>query len=181
MLIAYVLPGMFLAFSLSLHVPTLREWLGAASAANDITVGSAVFLLLTSTLLSLLLAAVRYLVFERLHDMDKVCKKYPLHNEAAMVIPEVWAAHDVITDHHYRYFQCYGSLFVAVPLSAALAADVPVSWGIKIGGLILAALIEYTLWCNAIESMNRFFKKRSALVQLPPKETHAERTPAPHP
>ena len=164
-----------MVFALAVHVPTLQVWLGTVATA-DVTIGGTVMVLMASVFLSVILNGARFLVYERVCGIEEAVKAAPI-NEAARREAGVEAALDHVVLHHYAYYQFYGATSIAWPLAVLLAIDLPVTWPLKIGGLVAAALVEYILCASANDAMRRFLTKRASIVQFPPtsRSAHEQR------
>jgi len=113
-LIAYLIPGFTVLWGLSYHSETVSTWLGSVPP-NAPTVGGFLYLTLASVAAGLTASTIRWAVIDTLHhwtgirqpDWDFRC------------LQENAAAFDTLGENHYRYYQFYGNMAVALAFSYA--------------------------------------------------------------
>ena len=135
LVIAFLLPGLFGMYGLSLWSPQVAALLKPA-LATETTIGPSVVVLLAATAVGLILSAVRYLLFEKC-----VCYKSKIDKGlfARLTKAENLAIFKDIVDAHYRYHQFYGGVFLAALIAyfGAFAASF---------GSLLSAWHTWSFW-----------------------------------
>lgn len=113
LLIAYVLPGVVTVWGLGRFSETVRSWF-SASAAGPPTVGGFLFLTLASVAIGLTVSTIRWLVLDWLHHRTGVRKP----NLDFSVLQPNFTAFEGVVENHYRYYQWYGNMLVALIIAA---------------------------------------------------------------
>lgn len=140
LLIAYLLPGFTCLWGLSYVSETVRSWLGAPPT-NAPTVGGFLYITLASVAAGLTVSTVRWAVIDTIHHWTGV----PRPKWDFSRLEENIASFDVLGENHYRYYQAYGGMVIAVPFLyvAKCIADgfwpPPFGWG-GLGFLVLEVL-----------------------------------------
>ncbi|MGA2904439.1 MAG: hypothetical protein ABSD98_11445, partial [Candidatus Korobacteraceae bacterium] len=109
-LIAFLLPGLVFFYGLGLWYPTLFPVLRASGSA-DVAIGPSVIFLLGCLTAGVLLAAIRWFVYERV-----ICrsKKFDGDHFLRLSTPDKLSSFKAVVDEHYRYHQFYGSVSIAL-------------------------------------------------------------------
>lgn len=110
--IAFLLPGVFGSYALTYWSPAAGVLLQPLLKA-DTNVGPSAVFLLVCVGMGLLLAAVRYFVFESL-----LCHNHKLPQDmfAKLVEENRLSSFQAVVDQHYRYHQFYGGCAIAALL-----------------------------------------------------------------
>jgi hypothetical protein len=109
LLIAYLLPGFVTLWALRPFVPAIEVWLGA-STNNGPTVDGFLYATLGSTAAGLLISAIRWAVIDHLYHVTGIPEpKWDFRR-----LPEALAAFESHVEDHYRYYQHYANLLVAI-------------------------------------------------------------------
>jgi hypothetical protein len=114
MLIAYLLPGLSMFYSLALCFPPVRNIFNTFLTAES-NVGLFLLVLLGSIVISLELAALRWLLYEKI-----ICRSHKLNREKFKNLKskETLDAFRAAVDEHYRYHQFWGALSLVLPTFA---------------------------------------------------------------
>ena len=110
--IAYVIPGFVALWGLSFFSPTVRTWFSSPTD-NSPAVAGFLYVLLASTAVGLIVSAIRWAVIDRVHAWTGLPS--PQWDYAAL--NDRLPAFQVLVQHHYRYYQFYSNLLVAVILA----------------------------------------------------------------
>ena len=114
-LIAYVLPGFVALWGVSLFSPTVAGWI-AATPAGAPAVAGFVYVTLASVGVGLTVSAIRWAIVDTFHHRTGIG-------------PPAWdfeslngklEAFEGLIENHYRYYQFYSNMFVAVALACAM-------------------------------------------------------------
>ena len=114
-MIAYLLPGFTAVWATTFVSPALAPWLGR-TPDDAPTVGGFLFISLASVAAGLTVSTVRWLVLDTVHHLTGL-RRSP-RDFARLGGNE--AAFSRIVEDHYRYYQFYGNMLVA--LAAVFAA-----------------------------------------------------------
>ena len=159
LLIAYVLPGFMLLAALSLVAPPLQLWLlGRADATPS--VGGVLYVTAASILIGKLLNLFRWAALDTLHARMGV--RRPVWDER--LLPGRQQAFEMLVEQHYRYYQFYGNVFLALPLCLIAFRSSEISPLLAYGPLEgLLIVTEFALFYGSRDVLRRYYS-RSALL-----------------
>jgi hypothetical protein len=114
-IIAFVAPGFVALQAASYYVPTIAQWMTAASEKEQ-SIGVFMFVLLASLSMGLVVSGVRALV------VDKLLRCRLLRKYAVLPLALDWSKVDekklpiliTIRDAHYRHYQFYSNTLIAL-------------------------------------------------------------------
>ncbi len=113
LLIAYVLPGVVVLFGMTDHSETVRSWFGV-SARNAPTIGGFLYVTLASVAAGMIVSAARWLVVDWLHHRTGI--QEPDWDFSALQANH--RAFQAMVESHYRYYQFYANMLVALTIAA---------------------------------------------------------------
>ena len=156
-IIAYLLPGFVVVNGISAASPTVAQWL--AAPPHIPSVSGFLYVGLGSLGAGLTISAVRWMLLDSIHawtgiagpdfDFSKLHKKLD--------------AFDAIVVSHYRYYQFYGNMFVAVPLwlgcriSAGSSLMSPVA-------VLSCMLLELIFFVASRDSLHKYHHRAHQLL-----------------
>lgn len=114
-LIAYILPGLVVVVAVGNYSPTVQAWFGVMPS-NTPTVGGFLYVTLASVAAGMTVSAVRWLLLDPLHHATGI--REPKWDFAAL--PDRLNAFLAMVENHYRYYQFYGNMVVALAFAALL-------------------------------------------------------------
>ena len=157
LLIAYVLPGLLVLTGLIPYSPLLQAWVNAAGHAETGLAGF-LFLVTAATGVGLVMSCLRWSVLDALHARLGV--RRPPWNDANLTAN--LAAFDLIVEHHYRYYQFYGSTLLALlPVYAVYRAHQDVLGLWSDGGVLLLAL---SLFAGSRDTLAKYYERTYELL-----------------
>jgi len=116
LLIAYLVPGFIVVWSLRPFLGDAQAWLGTAAEGSP-TVGDFLYGTVAATAAGLVVSAVRWAVVDRLYhrtgvseprwDFAKLAKRLPVF--------------ETLVEYHYRYYQFYANTLVALVFTSGVA------------------------------------------------------------
>jgi hypothetical protein len=112
-LIAYVLPGVVTLAGVSRYSETVRSWFGAAPTGAP-TVGGFLFLTLGSVAAGMVVSTIRWMLLDGLHHHTGIQEG---HWDFS-ALEANYKAFEGAVENHYRYYQFYGNMLVAVLVTA---------------------------------------------------------------
>lgn len=163
LLIAYVLPGFVSLCGMAELSPVVKSWLLTGSMTNGAapTVGGFLYLTLASVAAGMTVSTIRWAVIDRVHHATGIGK--PKWNDA--VLQEKLDAFEALVENHYRYYQFYANMVVALVL--LLAARLAVS-GRCISqfdsldcGIFLIALVY---WAGSRDALRHYYTRAAFLL-----------------
>jgi len=159
LLCAYVLPGFTVLASLSLLYEPLQIWL-VGPAQESPAIGGVLYVTAASILLGQLLNVLRWAVLDWVFTWTGI--RRPVWDER--LLPERLQAFELLVENHYRYFQFYGNLAVAIPISLIAVRQSVYSQEFAPGSLELFALALFTLLLAGSRDALRQYFTRSSLL-----------------
>ena len=159
LLIAYLLPGFVVLGGLQEAAPPFQLGLGVAAPSAP-TVGGFLYATLASILAGMIVSAIRWAVIDRLYH--------------ATGIPEpAWdfgklsgrlAAFETLVEYHYRYYQSYANLLVAVVLRYGLGVVQSHSWstGTALSDMGFAVIV-LVLVLGSRDSLQKYYRRAADL------------------
>lgn len=108
-LIAYLLPGFVIIAGGSVCSPTLAEWLGQTSACST-SLSGFLYVVLASLLAGLTASTIRWFVFDTLHHRTGLRPR----DWNLSRLRDNADAFGLFIEIHYRYYQFYGNMIVAI-------------------------------------------------------------------
>lgn len=109
MVIAFMLPGFILAWSLTLPFPALGKFFQFDAAKETASIGGFLNISLASLALGLQISAVRWALLDRL-----LSRGLPDIDFSSLKDKDVFGSFIGVVENHYRYYQYYSNSFVAV-------------------------------------------------------------------
>lgn len=114
LLIAYLIPGFLVVSTFSKYSQTTRIWMGADLATAP-TVGGFLYITLASIAAGLAVSTVRWLILDFVHHHTGIPR--PAWDFSNLQ-PNL-AAFEAAVENHFRYYQFYGNVLIALCLSVA--------------------------------------------------------------
>lgn len=159
-LIAYLLPGFVGLATISNYSAIIQAWLGNSTAQSP-TVGGFLYVTLGSVALGLTISAIRWLILDSLHHRTGIHE--PQWNFAALQanLP----AFDAAVQNHYRYYQFYGNMLVALLLGIAAHRSFGAALAVDASVLVIAfPLIVIVLFAASRDALRKYYARSSALL-----------------
>jgi hypothetical protein len=114
-LIAYLIPGATALYGVGAFAPAVRS-LFALPPADAPTIGGFLYLTLASLTAGMVVTAVRWAVVDRLHHVTGL---RPGEWDFSKFVDGRVEAYNVLNEIHYRHYQFYANMFVAVAFAFA--------------------------------------------------------------
>ena len=171
LVIGFLVPGMIGLYGAALHVEMLRTWFHIAAGAQSTSVGAVLLIVVASLGMGVFISNLRWLVLERW-----IWQRTPPD------LPEVHRRRETQTELVYQnlvwqYYQFYlfsaNALFALVLLYGAwLVQELLATDRFRLGlalPAVLLVLVGYVLYVAAKDSLDRYNKRRTSVLQLAPK------------
>jgi len=171
LLIAYVLPGFVTLWGIGLVSPAVHLWL-VGSTANGPDVGGLFYVSIASVAAGMSVSAVRWAVVDRLHTATGVPR--PVWDDTKL--NDRLPAFEALVESHYRYYQFYANMLVALALSY------PTWRGIAYTGLFQPTdlgflLVEGVFFAASRDALYRYYHRSAILLGTPERTVnHDQRT-----
>ena len=176
LLIAYVLPGFASLWGVAHFSSTVSGWLVSSSSAagNTATVGGFLYVTLASVAAGLTASTIRWAVIDRLHDLTGI--KRPSWDDSRL--QDCLGAFEALVENHYRYYQFYGNMLVAMLF---LFAARLIATGRQIGDVntldcaILAIGVLY--WAGSRDALRNYYSRAEILLGTKEREVDDDKRP----
>ena len=171
LLMAYVVPGFVVLWGASGFSSTVESWI-TGSPQNGTTVAGLLCVTLASLAVGLTVSALRWMVVDRLHHLTGLqppeCDFGNLEGRLQGFL--------LLVESHYRYYQFYANLFVAVALAYAQCLAWP--HGSVCGGgwrLASVVLLEMVLLAGSRDALRKYYRRVERLLgtlETPDERSH---------
>ncbi len=160
LLIAYILPGSVALWGAAYHVEAVALWLRAAPREAP-SIGGFLYATLASTALGLVISAVRWALVDRVLARAGVRQPDWDFERFAERLP----AYEWLVANHYRYYQFYANLLVALAGAYASRLCAVPSVGAREALLAVAfGLTEAVLFAGAKDTLGKYYARTEALL-----------------
>jgi hypothetical protein len=163
LLIAYVLPGFVGLWGVSHFSQTVGSWLVASSSAagNAATVGGFLYVTLASVGAGLTASTIRWAAIDRLHNLTGI--KRPCWDDSRL--HERLEAFEALVENHYRYYQFYGNMLVAMLFlfAARLAGTGRHILDINVVDCAILA-IGALYWAGSRDALRNYYSRTEVLL-----------------
>jgi hypothetical protein len=162
LLIAYVLPGFTTLWGATYLTDSLSPWLGTTDTSP--TIGGFLFVTLASVGAGLAVSTLRWLVVDTCHRLTGIRRP---DRDFARLEANV-AAFGVLVDGHYRYYQHYGNMLVAILFVLAARRAAVGLLATPFGGVdaaLAGAAVLYFL--GSRDALLKYYARTGALLGRP--------------
>lgn len=160
LLIAYLLPGFTALWGLSYVSETIRSWLGSPPTTVP-TVGGFLYVTLASVAAGLTVSTVRWAVIDTILHWTGV----PRPEWDFSRLQQNATAFDVLGENHYRYFQFYGGMALAIPFWYVLKCMTDGFWPPPFGWASLGLLfIEVIFLAGSRDTAIKYYGRTAQLL-----------------
>jgi hypothetical protein len=158
-LIAYLLPGFVALWAARPLVPAIDAWL-AVTPDRAPTVGGFLYVTLGSVAAGMLVSIIRWALLDTLHHRTGLSQ--PAWDFTRF--PATMAAFDSLVQDHYRYYQHYGNMLVAIALvyaSSGLGGRPP---SLRAGWIDVGVLaIGLILFLGSRDALRKYYERTMAV------------------
>jgi hypothetical protein len=165
LLIAYVLPGVVALAAIAQHSGTIRTWFGAPPGPAA-TVGGFLYVTLASVAAGMAVSVVRWLLLDWLHHHTGIPR--PAWDFSGL--QKNLAAFQGVVENHYRYYQFYGNMLVAVVIVAVAQLTGDTTTGLPLALLVIPAGL---LYLASRDALRKYYSRTGALLGVT--QTHERR------
>jgi hypothetical protein len=160
LVIAFLLPGFVALWGIAYVLEPVRMWFGGPVAEAP-SVGGFLYVTLASVAAGLTVSTVRWLLVDTIHYWTGVTR--PTWDFARL--QDNAAAFDVLNESHYRYYQFYANMSVAVSFANFMRhlfglAD-PWSWT-AIDALVATLLVVF--FVGSRDTLTKYYRRGSQLL-----------------
>jgi hypothetical protein len=161
--IAYVLPGLVVLLGVTPFSPTLRGWFSAAEHV-DTGLAGVIHLVMASTTVGLITGCVRWCVVDQIMELLGVTR--PKWDDSKL--RELLPAFDNIVQRHYRYYQFYSGVLLALPFAYGVFRMHSASAALGLTTDICFFLTEIALFAGSKDTLTKYHGRAVNLLGLMP-------------
>ena len=156
LLIAYVIPGFVTLLGVSAFSPTVGSWI---SGGEDVpSIGGFLYGTIASVGAGLTVSTIRWLVIDWLLHRTGIDQP----DWDFTLLPERVQAFDVLIEIHYRYYQWYGNMIVAL-LSLSLLRTIALGWNWS-GCLAILAMVAL-FYAGARDTLEKYYRRVEGVLR----------------
>ncbi len=156
LLIAYLLPGFTMVWGISHVSPEMQAWLGT-TASEAPTVGGFLYVTLASVAAGLTVSTIRWAVVDTIHHRTGICK--PRWDFSKL--GEKVSAFEALIEIHYRYYQWYANMLIALPLAFILRWS---ALGFRWSEMFLLIVIEALFFFASRDTIRKYYQRVESLL-----------------
>lgn len=161
LVIAYLVPGLVGMSILSEFIPPIELWFGRSSESP--TIGGFLYGTLGALGTGLTLSAIRWLTLDRFHHATGL----PAPTLDFSRLRDHFDAYQGIVDNHFRYYQFYGNMLLAITL-LPLAPNLAPAWLGSLAGWLLGGVLLVVYFLASRDSLAKYYARSAAMLSLPP-------------
>ncbi len=156
--IAYLIPGFIVVNGIGEVSPTVANWL---AVSTNPTIGGFFYIVLLSLLVGLTCSTVRWLCLDSFHRWRGL---KPTKWEMERLSKNI-EAFDLIVSYHYRYYQFYGNVLVAVPVTLALFGYTSGPSQIESITIVIVVAFELLFFVGSNDSFRKYVHRSNELLE----------------
>ena len=169
--IAYLVPGLVGLSIASDFLPGVESWLRGGD--NAPSVGGFFYGTLAALASGLTIGAIRWLTLDQLHHLTGLAPpKLDFAN-----LQRHFEAHQGAVENHYRYYQFYGNMLLAIAL-IPIGPSMHSAWLAETPGRIIGGLLIVVYFLASRDCLSKYYARTAAMLSLFPsskEHCHGER------
>jgi hypothetical protein len=159
LMVAYLLPGFIVLTGIARFAPLVAAWLQPLNQAQA-SLGAPVYAVLAATTIGMIVSCFRWLIIDHIHHWTGVTP--PVWDDSRL--SERVGAFNYLVDNHYRYYQFYANILIAVAIAylanrAALTSPL-LGVGTDLGFLIVCA----ALFAGSRDALSKYYLRTNRLI-----------------
>ena len=159
LVIAFVLPGFVCLWGASCWSSTVAGWLTVVPTSNA-TVGGFLYATLGSLAAGLTASAVRWAVVDTIHHRTGV--RPPEWDFAKL--QDKLEAFDALVENHYRYYQFYANMLVAVAFASGCDLFTGKDIAVSAWAIVGLAFIETVFFAGSRDALRKYYSRAERLL-----------------
>jgi hypothetical protein len=159
--IAYLVPGLVALSIAADFLPAVESWLSGGEDAPS--VGGFLYGTLAALGSGLTISALRWLTLDQLHHCTGLA---PPKLDFAH-LHRHFEAHQGAVENHYRYYQFYGNMLLAIAL-IPLGPSMHSVWLADAPGRIIGGLLIVVYFLASRDSLSKYYARTAAMLTLFP-------------
>ena len=174
LLIAYVIPGFVALWGISHFSSTVASWITSSQRSTP-TIGGFLYVTLASLAAGLIVSAVRWALVDTLHHATGV--RPPKWDFA--YLDDRLDGFSALVDNHYRYYQFYGNMCVAVAFNYRtwLTLQGQKIWNVD-WTTVCFIVLELILIAGSRDALRKYYARAGRVLKRPEKLTIYRNVPS---
>ena len=161
LVVAYLVPGFVVLWGAGYHSETVRGWLAAAPDTAP-TMGDLLYGTLAAIACGMTVSALRWAIIDTLHHWTGIAEPRTDFSR----LPEKLAAFQSIVEDHYRYYQYYGNMLLALTFAYVARRNAISGWAHQWGAVDIAfALVCVFLFLGSRDALAKYYRKIGELLK----------------
>jgi len=167
LVIAYLVPGATALWGLAGYSPTVQNWLAAAPGDSP-SIGGFLYVTLAALSTGLLVSALRWILLDTIHH----CTGIPRPNWDFAALPRSVDAFGLLVEAHYRYYQFYANMCIALPLAyVARRMESPLQSSDRFLVDVAVVALEVVLFAASRDALRKYYERVAPFLRRPRKTT----------
>ena len=159
LMVAYLLPGFIVLAGIAPFAPLVAAWLQPLNQAQA-NLGAPVYAVLAATTIGMIVSCFRWLIIDHLHYWTGV--RAPVWDDSRL--SERVGAFNYLVDNHYRYYQFYANILIAIAI-AYLPNRVPgTSALLGIGTDMIFFIVCAALFAGSRDALIKYYLRTDRLI-----------------
>lgn len=159
LVIAYLIPGFVSVWGAAYHLPMLREWLAAIPGQSP-TVGGFLYTTIAAIGAGVTISAVRWAFLDTLHHATGIP---PPQWDFARLTEHLEAFESLVHDH-YRFYQFYANMFVALAVFYFSRLSLPGTPQWPAGVTAGFVVTEGVLFLGSRDALEKYYQRGAQLL-----------------
>lgn len=161
LLIAFLLPGFVTLWGIGEFSGTIHSWF-TGSPDQSPSVGGFLYVTLGAVATGLFVSTVRWLLIDRIHHRTGIVE--PQWDFAAL--NQNLATFEILVASHYRFYQAYANMAVAVVLAFIAATITTPEFRVHLFGYMVGlTVVETVLWLGSRDTLQKYYRRAEALME----------------
>ena len=161
LLIAFLLPGFVALWGVSYVFEPVRAWFGA-SPDNAPTIGGFLYVTLASVAAGLTVSTIRWMTVDKIHHVTGVAR--PSWDFTRL--QEHATAFDLLNESHYRFYQFYANMTVALFFADAMRHCFPATGQATVDALDgFVAVLIVVFFAGSRDTLSKYYDRGGQLLR----------------
>ena len=171
LMVAYLLPGFIVLAGIAPFAPLVAAWLQPLSQAQA-NLGAPVYAVLAATTIGMIVSCFRWLIIDHVHHWTGV--RPPVWDDSRL--SERVGAFNYLVDNHYRYYQFYANILIAVAVAYLINRIAASSPLLGLGTDLCFLVISGGLFAGSRDALSKYYLRTDRLIGQTGKRGSADMT-----
>ena len=159
LMVAYLLPGFIVLAGIAPFAPLVAAWLQPLNQAQA-SLGAPVYAVLAATTIGMIVSCFRWLIIDHIHHWTGV--RLPVWDDSRLL--ERVGAFNYLVDNHYRYYQFYSNILVAVAIAYLINRVATTSPLFGVGTDLGFIFVCAALFAGSRDALSKYYLRTTRLI-----------------